>query len=503
MNKEILNQALSTTYETFKDRSNALNDRERSQYGKRQAETALAYYLMDNDVSFFTRTNLARKKVIENLKREEVAVYLAKYLTTKAKESAKEDNYIMSIIKSKFGTLSDYEIQMELAYCFLGAKERAFGEIDCSGITGYASELYVDDQIARSIAKTEELEKRVEETVDPKYGVKNVKLNPVAVNYCVQEILDGTQLSIQNEARNNPNSKYRPGRQYNLNDELFAVTDIGKRRENQEDSVLIMYHPSSPKYKMLVVADGVGGNADGEKASSEVVRNMIKWFNNLSPEDFAEGREQYLSQVWSGELRRLNESVMQKYPGAGSTFVGAIVGDKNTLVSSVGDSRAYVLGKDGELYQISDDDNLNYKDWKRTWEDEPRSRYEIKNGEEKELAKDLLRFRKDSNVITAGIGVSRFGITPHFKTIPNEKYTTLMLFSDGVTDCLSDKKIKAIASETKVEDLAQALVDAALDEISDLPISADGKANIYKQRIYGGKDNTTAAVYKNKEESER
>ena len=41
---------------------------------------------------------------------------------------------------------------------------------------------------------------------------------------------------------------------------MMAVTDIGQIRENQEDSVLILYHPCNPRYKMMAVEDGMGGH---------------------------------------------------------------------------------------------------------------------------------------------------------------------------------------------------------------------------------------------------
>ena len=44
-----------------------------------------------------------------------------------------------------------------------------------------------------------------------------------------------------------------------LDDELSAATDIGKVRENQEDALLLIKDKNNPKFKMMVVADGMGG----------------------------------------------------------------------------------------------------------------------------------------------------------------------------------------------------------------------------------------------------
>lgn len=45
----------------------------------------------------------------------------------------------------------------------------------------------------------------------------------------------------------------------NLGDNLYATTDIGKRRENQEDAILLIKDKENPKFKMIAVADGMGG----------------------------------------------------------------------------------------------------------------------------------------------------------------------------------------------------------------------------------------------------
>lgn len=50
-----------------------------------------------------------------------------------------------------------------------------------------------------------------------------------------------------------------------------------------------------------------------------------------------------------------------------------------------------------------------------------------------------------------------------------------MLFSDGVTDCLSDKQIMAITKSTKPAYIASALVDEAITKDSDKPELAQSK----------------------------
>ena len=66
-------------------------------------------------------------------------------------------------------------------------------------------------------------------------------------------------------------------------------------------------------------------------------------------------------------MKSLIDEVNKKYKGSGSTFVGAIVGEKFTHIASIGDSRGYIVGNNDELYQITDDDSPEYIKWKKNW----------------------------------------------------------------------------------------------------------------------------------------
>ena len=91
-----------------------------------------------------------------------------------------------------------------------------------------------------------------------------------------------------------------------------------------------------------------------------------------------------------------------------------------------------------------------------------------------------------------------------FARFLNNSYKSLMLFSDGVTDCLSDAQLMAITKSTSPKDLAKAIVDKALTTESKLEDSKLGEwYNDYDLVIPAGKDNTTAAVYHNTDEGER
>ena len=82
---------------------------------------------------------------------------------------------------------------------------------------------------------------------------------------------------------------------------------------------------------------------------------------------------------------------------------------------------------------------------------------------------------------------------PSILTIPND-YDVLILVSDGVSDCMSEKDIMAITEQTPRDEIAKKLVEFALENNSEIRQALKGNPN-YNESVKGGKDNTTAAVY--------
>jgi len=257
---------------------------------------------------------------------------------------------------------------------------------------------------------------------------------------------------------------------------MYATTDIGKFRSNQEDSVIITSHPKLPECKLIIVADGVGGYKNGELASLQVTRNMLKWFERLTPSDLDDTPEN-LQEKYITAIQKTNTIICQdpSIKNGGSTFAGALVTNQNTIIANVGDSRGYIY-INGELEQITTDHSHTQLLYEKNI---------IKN-------RDDMRFHKESNVITQMLGESPIRISS--KIIPNN-YDKLILLSDGVTDCLSDEQIKIITKSKAPEVLADAIVDTALNTDSIKPVYLENRN--YLTEIKGGKDNTTAAILDN------
>lgn len=296
-------------------------------------------------------------------------------------------------------------------------------------------------------------------------NVFDLEFNLVTVNRCLEEVLSGKQIK-------NKHSEYQ------LGDTLYATQDIGNKRTNQEDSVLIMSHPENEDFKILVVSDGMGGTARGEIASQIVVQEMSKWFRCIPKELYFDSKK--MQELFNREIVKINDKVYQKLSGSGgATFVGAVVTKNQTIISNVGDSRAMLL-KWNKLKLITEDDSIVFRS--------------IMAQKGRKLSKeeiDQMRFNHYSNRILRYMGVEELSDVQSY-LIHNFSYDKLLLFSDGITDLLSFDQIKIISRMTSPELITNTLVKEAL---SRNVYNSNGRSEQERGYISAGKDNATAAMY--------
>ena len=304
-------------------------------------------------------------------------------------------------------------------------------------------------------------------------GVKNLYINYEAINRCRREILLGRQV----KQRHN---------EYALGSCLYATQDIGRRRKNQEDSVLIMEHPTNPNFKIMAVADGMGGHEAGEVASSYILEKLSAWFENI--DYYYYERPQELQMMLCQVLQTISKG-LYNYLGSdrdllvgGATFTGAIVTEDQTIIASVGDSRAYALS--------GEDLKLITKDESAVWDEMAKRKAAIGSYMTEEEI-DSLRFNPRSNVITRCMGEKDLEYIQSY-VINNDSYDELLLFTDGVTDLLSHNDIKLICATTAPEELTNTLVAHATNHSVTERLRGSSEE---VELIRAGKDNATAVAY--------
>ncbi|WP_031161773.1 Stp1/IreP family PP2C-type Ser/Thr phosphatase [Streptosporangium roseum] len=127
-----------------------------------------------------------------------------------------------------------------------------------------------------------------------------------------------------------------------------ARSDVGLLREGNEDSAYA-------SGRLLAVADGMGGHAHGEVASSVAIAAMSSLDEDPQGGDLLSAIEAAVRDA----NRRLHEMVGRdpSLKGMGTTLTAMLWSGTRVALVHVGDSRAYLL-RAGELYQITHDHTL-------------------------------------------------------------------------------------------------------------------------------------------------
>ena len=226
--------------------------------------------------------------------------------------------------------------------------------------------------------------------------------------------------------------------------EFAAITDIGCRRSNNEDS--FGYDADQQIY---VVCDGMGGNAAGEVASAMAVRTLIESFGSTAAGDAGAGEpipvENRLAHAIYEANRVVREAGIEnpELDSMGTTLVCACLDGNRIVIGNVGDSRAYLL-RNGECAQITQD---------HSFLDE-----EVRKGN---MTPEMAAASNLQSVITRAIGVSDT-VEPDLFAAILQSDDMLLLASDGLTRYAHTEQIaQAAASEADLTRICSSLIEYA------------------------------------------
>ncbi|MEA4863420.1 MAG: PP2C family serine/threonine-protein phosphatase [Victivallaceae bacterium] len=226
---------------------------------------------------------------------------------------------------------------------------------------------------------------------------------------------------------------------------IAGESNVGLVRSNNEDSYVFQYSPGD-RNALLVVADGIGGHAHGEVASSMCCDVMAReWKKNRAGtrEDTATMRDflEWMIESANTAIYRINSLSPQSRP-MGCTVVAAVITPHALLVANAGDSRCYGLCRTG-LRQLTCDHTL-------------RAAMIARGGE---CCGENL---PQSNIINKAVGpASR--VSPALCCFERRAFQRIMLCSDGLTGMVPDDEIEAVLTESADPRLVnEQLVCAAL-----------------------------------------
>jgi serine/threonine protein phosphatase PrpC len=239
--------------------------------------------------------------------------------------------------------------------------------------------------------------------------------------------------------------------------EHHGLTDPGKVRKNNEDSLLV---GEGRDETLFVVADGIGGFEAGEVASSIAI-DVLKDLEPSAPLEDA--------------IREANRRILaasrgdERLTGMGTTVVAMRFGGTQTEplaeISHVGDSRAYLL-RGGDLKPVTEDHSLVAE--------------LVRSGD---LTRAQASEHPQKNLITRALGAEE-EVEVDTAVLPVEAGDRLVLCSDGLSDMVPESRMQNLLTSSPEDTgrTARALVSAALDA--------------------GGVDNVTVVVVDVREEED-
>ena len=279
----------------------------------------------------------------------------------------------------------------------------------------------------------------------------------------------------------NETEDYRPGVTRPLNDEPASNTltdghviygqtsNTGMVRNNNQDAAMSFYFASDtddeiPDFGVFIVADGMGGHKEGEKASALTARTILTdlfttiYLPMIKDEDQDAGRFT-ITEALVQATQKANQLVRRNVQDGGTTCTVAVIIGYQAYFSHVGDSRAYLISQNGAIDLITRDHSvvqrlieLDQLTPEEAEHHEQRNVLYRAVGQNEEVDVDILRRRLQAN-------------------------TSILICSDGLWGMVDDEEIADIVNSSADPQIA-----------CDRLIATANKN--------GGTDNITALVLK-------
>ncbi len=251
-------------------------------------------------------------------------------------------------------------------------------------------------------------------------------------------------------------------------------TDVGKKRESNQDQYLIADLNKSMQVqstslnldtqsrlygmshgKLFMVADGMGGHQGGNRASTLAIDllinqllNSMHWFFQMDQEQ--EHREQGFIEDLKRMMQKAHEAIEaessadQSARGMGTTLTLAYVIWPWMYVVHAGDSRCYLLRGD-ELRQLTRDHTVS-------------NQLVEKGG----MTADEADKSPWSNVLYNALGAGASSVTAEVHKVALEPNDTIMLCSDGLYRYAKDDELRDLMlSELEPSEICRSFIELA------------------------------------------
>ncbi|MEW6126701.1 MAG: Stp1/IreP family PP2C-type Ser/Thr phosphatase [Acidobacteriota bacterium] len=228
---------------------------------------------------------------------------------------------------------------------------------------------------------------------------------------------------------------------------VFAQTDVGMKRQANEDTYLIAdlnsgnsnlrfgvtSHRVGDRGSLMIVSDGMGGHRAGDVASDLATQIVLDSLLNFPETLQASERLDRATRI----ANRIVCNCSEKNPelaGMGTTMTAVLVEGTNAYISQVGDSRAYLI-RDDDITQLTRDQSL-LQLLLDTGQLEPTDAASQPN-----------------NVIMQAIGISPY-LEPEITNVELRRDDYLVICSDGLSNKIEPQEILEVVQAAVRLDIA-------------------------------------------------
>lgn len=217
-----------------------------------------------------------------------------------------------------------------------------------------------------------------------------------------------------------------------------AGTDIGLRREENQDSYGILVEPT---FKLFIVADGMGGVQGGAVASRlaiSTIEKKIRGLKVVTVDDIVQAIDEANSIIFN------KGQSDEKLVGMGTTLVALLFMNRQLFVFNVGDSRGYLI-RNNQCQVLTEDHTLVQE--------------LMRSGA---ITADQASHHPVSHMLTRSLGptesvdvdVYEFEDGPY-------RHDKFLLCSDGLHNLVTESELAQILSRNSTDDSVQILIDLA------------------------------------------
>jgi PPM family protein phosphatase len=229
--------------------------------------------------------------------------------------------------------------------------------------------------------------------------------------------------------------------------EVAALSDIGRVRENNEDSYLY-WEPESDadferKGRLAVIADGMGGYEGGQEASRIAVETVCARYKESKLTD----PQAAVAEAFRAAHQAIVSYALEhaEFHGMGTTCTALVLLGNQLHFAHLGDTRLYLV-RGGEISRLTRDHSYVGR--------------LVENGIVR--AEDA-ESHPQRHILTAAMGVGREAATEiSQKPEPVQAGDTLILCTDGLWGVVPERDIASAVTDLEPENACQKLIDLAL-----------------------------------------